>query len=145
MAGFLPVGHTPTQSEIDQNAITISRHRRTEEALTIGDLHRVVRKWYNCSQQCRHRSRCQNGRRIVNKADVPTDRGPSFLQFAPDFDESLPEQLSTPADVDDVTRRIEYEDAIIESSAKLRALVELRNGKYRTWLVSFYWNPESIV
>lgn len=185
--GFLPIGHT--HSDIDQTFSCTSRRLRTEDAITMEDMHGVLSKCYNkhttvsslkqvanwsalCERSsCLHKvhgisqyrffkfTRASANQNVSENpvhclvrctvdeqwSDLPTDNGPCFLRFVPDLANTPPEQLTSPADIDDVTLRIESEENRITPVSKLRSLIRLRNEVYRTRLVSFHWDLSTIV
>lgn len=59
--------------------------------------------------------------------DLPTENGPSFMNFAPDLASTPSEQLNKPTYVDYITRRIESEESRIKTASKLRSLVRFCN------------------
>lgn len=77
--------------------------------------------------------------------NMPTDNGPSFQRFATYLASKHTEHQNVPADVDDITVRIELEESRITTASELRSVVRLCDELYRTTSVVFHSDLSTVI
>ena len=69
----------------------------------------------------------------------------SFLRFRPNISQNPPEEIECPPDIEKITSRIELETVRIGSEAKLNSLIVLRDKIFRSRLLKFHWDIQTII
>ncbi len=204
---FLPKGHT--HEDIDQSFSTTSKALNHTAAITLQDIHQVLRGVFNSKTQVSHMKFLANwselcemsgclrsinnftnyqyfkfvGRQVSdsntgNKSRVSNrlanrqvskyretscfvkhiasgdwknliDHGPSmghgFLKFPPDLSSTPPLNITEISGIEEVNKRFNSEEQRINSTAKMRQLIELRDYVYRARTEKFHWNLKTCV